>query len=68
MLRDWFCAIWKDVPYSKFVICVKVLYLCTVAALRVAIVLGGELTVCVFIGGYAVIVVLVIVNAQVQWI
>lgn len=41
-------------------------YLCTVAALRVVVVLGGQLAVCVFIRGYAVIVMLVIINTQVQ--
>lgn len=42
-------------------------YLCTVAALCVVVVLGSQLTVCVFIRGYAVVVMLVIINAQVQW-
>lgn len=41
-------------------------YLCTVAALRVVVVLGGELAVCIFIRGYTVVVVLIIIDAQVQ--
>lgn len=48
--------------------CVQVLYLCTVAALRVVVVLGGKLAVCVFIRGYTVIVMLVIINAQIKWV
>lgn len=47
-------------------VCGKVLYLCTVAALRVVVVLGGQLAVCVFIRGYTVVVVLVIIKAQIQ--
>lgn len=47
---------------------VQVLYLCAVASLLVVVVLGGQLAVCVFIGGYTVIVMLVIVNAYVQWV
>lgn len=46
--------------------CVQALYLCTVAALCVVVVLGSQLAVCVFIRSYAVIVMLVIVNAQIQ--
>lgn len=41
-------------------------YLCTVATLRVVVVLGGELAVCVLVRSYAVVVVLVIIDAQVQ--
>lgn len=46
----------------------QMVYLCTVAALRVVVVLGSQLAVCVFIRGYTVIVMLVIINAQIQWI
>lgn len=46
----------------------QVVYLCTVAALRVVVVLGSQLAVCVFIRGYTVIVMLVVINAQIQWI
>ena len=46
----------------------EVLYLCTIAPLRVVVVLGGELAVCVFIRSYAVVVMLIVVYAQVQWV
>lgn len=48
------------------VACGKVLYLCTVAALCVVVVLSSQLAVCVFIRGYTIVVVLVVINAQIQ--
>lgn len=50
---------------ANFIVFIQVQYLCTVAALCVVVVLGGQLTVCVFIRSYAVVVMLVIINAQI---
>lgn len=65
-----FCSMCACVQISSAFlwVCVWVLYLCTVVALRVVVVLGGQFTVCVFIRRYTVIVMLVIIDAQVQWV
>ena len=62
----WMCTSRSSYRFLQIYRGWSIPYLCTIAALRVVVVLGGQLAVCVFIRGYTVIVMLVVINAQVQ--